>query len=240
MDENRKPGYLALIPAEVRYDTVLAPNAKLLYGEITALAGADGYCWATNDYFARLYQMDKRTISRLIAQLQERGHIQVEMVRKNGGKGSIDYRKIFIGRKLMNAAKGIDKNVYTPRQKYREGIDKNVQVFNKEELTRKNDTPISPEGMALFERFWQAYPKKKAKAKARQAWAKLKPDMALCRTMAAALEAQKRSETWQRDDGRYIPYPATWLNQRRWEDEPDKAAPVVSERKSQGGGYGWQ
>lgn len=239
MDENRKPGYLALIPAEVRYDTTLAPNAKLLYGEITALAGADGFCWASNEYFSRLYQMDKRTISRLIGQLQELGHIQVEMVRKNGGAGPIEYRKIFIGRKVLNASRGMDKNVYTPRQKNRGGMDKNVQEY-KGELTRKNETPISPEGTALFERFWQAYPKKKAKAKARQAWDKLKPDMEMCKAMAAALDQQKRSESWVRDDGRYIPYPATWLNQRRWEDEPDKAAPAASGANSQGGGYGWQ
>lgn len=239
MEENRKPGYLALIPAEVRYDTTLAPNAKLLYGEITALAGADGFCWASNEYFSRLYQMDKRTISRLIGQLQELGHIQVEMVRKNGGAGPIEYRKIFIGRKVLNASRGIDKNVHTPRQKYREGIDKNVQEY-KGELTRKNDSPISPDRVALFDRFWQAYPKKKAKAKARQAWVKLKPDMELCKIMAAALDQQKRSETWKREDGRFIPYPATWLNQRRWEDEPDKAAPAASGGDSQGGGYGWQ
>lgn len=40
--------------------------------------------------------------------------------------------------------------------------------------------------------------------------------------MAAALERDKRSRDWQRDDGAYIPYPASWLNGRRWEDEPDK------------------
>lgn len=219
----RKPGYLALIPAEVRYDTGLAPNAKLLYGEITALAGADGFCWATNDYFAKLYQMDKRTISRLINDLKDRGHVEVEIIRKRGGEGPIELRKIFIGRKVMAASKGIDKNVHTPRQKCREGQDKIVQD-NNVYLTSKNDTPIPPEGAALFERFWKAYPKKKAKATARKAWAKLNPDMELCRTMSAALEKQKRSDDWLRDGGRYIPYPATWINQRRWEDElPDGA-----------------
>lgn len=239
MDENRKPGYLALIPAEVRYDTTLAPNAKLLYGEITALAGADGFCWASNEYFSRLYQMDKRTISRLIGQLQDLGHIQVEMVRKNGGAGPIEYRKIFIGRKVLNASRGIDKNVHTPRQNYRGGIDKNVQDY-KDELTRKNNTPLPPEVEALFERFWASYPKHKAKAAAKKAWGKLNPSMELCRTMSAALDAQKKSFDWTKDNGRYIPYASTWLNQRRWEDEPDKAAPAASGVKSQGGGYGWQ
>ena len=142
MDE-RKPGYLALIPAEVRYDVELAPNAKLLYGEITALAGADGFCWATNDYFAKLYGVEKRTISRLIGTLESRGHIEVEIVRKKGGSGPIDCRKIFIGRRVLAASWGIDKIVHTPRQNCPEGMDKNVQVY-KDYLTSKNDTPLPP------------------------------------------------------------------------------------------------
>lgn len=77
----------------------------------------------------------------------------------------------------------------------------------------------------MFERFWSAYPNKKAKEKARRAWNRLRPDMALCRRMAAALELDKQSVAWQKDDGRYIPHPATWLNGRRWEDE--HKAPVL-------------
>ena len=73
----------------------------------------------------------------------------------------------------------------------------------------------------LFDRFWAAYPKKKGKESARRAWRKLRPDMALCRVMASALDRQKQSEDWRRDGGKYIPYPASWLNGRRWEDEPD-------------------
>lgn len=89
----------------------------------------------------------------------------------------------------------------------------------------KNKPPIPPEGAAeqakLFERFWKAYPRHTAKADAKKAWDKLKPDLPLCHTMAAALKWQKQSESWQRDKGRYIPMAATWLNQRRWEDEMD-------------------
>ena len=220
--EERLPGYLAVIPAEVRYDTVLAPNAKLLYGEITALAGADGYCWASNDYFARLYQMDKRTISRLIGTLQEQGHIRVEVVRKKGGKGPIEVRKIYIGRRVSEARRGIDKNVHTPGQNCREGIDKIVQDY-KDELTSNNDTPLPPCANELFDRFWQAYPKKRDKVRARKAWDKLKPDLALCRVMSKALAIQKKSKEWKKDGGEFIPYPATWLNGRRWEDEVSEA-----------------
>ena len=76
----------------------------------------------------------------------------------------------------------------------------------------------------LFERFWKAYPRKQDKERARRAWRKVNPDLALCRIMSAALERDKQSEQWQENGGKYIPHPSSWLNNRRWEDEV-KAAP---------------
>ena len=72
---NPLPTTHAVIPAAVRYDTALPPAARLLYGEITALCAQRGYCWATNDYFAGLYQVRRNTISIWINQLIERGHL---------------------------------------------------------------------------------------------------------------------------------------------------------------------
>ena len=101
------------------------------------------------------------------------------------------------------------------------------------------NTPYSPpEGdgeqgvdWALFEQFWAAYPRKQNKERTRRAWKKLRPDLALCRTMSAALERDKRSEQWRKDNGAFIPHPSSWLNGRRWEDEgppgvPDKPEPL--------------
>lgn len=73
---------------------------------------------------------------------------------------------------------------------------------------------------AAFERFWNAYPRKTGKGKALDAWKKLKKGAGLLPAMLKALEWQRESDQWQRDGGQYIPYPATWLNQRRWEDDP--------------------
>ncbi|GAB3326198.1 helix-turn-helix domain-containing protein [Larkinella ripae] len=74
-----QPTYFAVIPASVRYDKDLPPNAKLLYGEITALANREGYCFASNQYFAELYDVDKTRISKWISALQKKGYVRVEI-----------------------------------------------------------------------------------------------------------------------------------------------------------------
>lgn len=67
-----------------------------------------------------------------------------------------------------------------------------------------------------FAAFWNAYPKKVSKAAAEKAWKKAKADL---QTVLNAIERAKVSADWQKDGGQFIPYPASWLNGRRWEDE---------------------
>lgn len=76
-----------------------------------------------------------------------------------------------------------------------------------------------------FEQFWSSYPCKVARLRAEKAFRTLAPDGDTFTLMLSGLERQKRSRQWHRDDGEYIPHPATWLNQHRWEDErpPSKA-----------------
>ncbi len=70
-----------------------------------------------------------------------------------------------------------------------------------------------------FTEFWQAYPRKKSKGDAEKAWLKLKPDEALSGKILAAVARAKVSPDWRREGGKFIPYPATWLNAKGWEDE---------------------
>lgn len=70
-----------------------------------------------------------------------------------------------------------------------------------------------------FLAFWMAYPRKVGKGAAERVWAKLKGDPEVFGKILKAVENQKTGESWNRDNGIYIPHPATWLNQRRWEDE---------------------
>lgn len=122
-----KPGYYAVIPADVRYDKTIPANAKLLYGEISALIGAEGFCYASNQYFAGLFNVAEETISRLLAKLEKAGHIIRELVRDSDGQ--IVQRKIFL-RVSISDAHPLDDFVNTSPQKDQEGIDEKVKETN--------------------------------------------------------------------------------------------------------------
>jgi len=82
--------------------------------------------------------------------------------------------------------------------------------------------PVAREedGPADFAVFWEAYPKRTKRAEAERAWAQLKPTRGLLRVMLEALGWQKLSPEWLKDSRQYVPNGASWLNGRRWEDEP--------------------
>lgn len=88
--------------------------------------------------------------------------------------------------------------------------------------TKKAPAPKPKGGKAserYFNEFWAEYPKKRSKQAAQNAWKRLAPDKELYAKIMAALTEQKKSAEWQREGGRFIPYPATWLNGGCWDDE---------------------
>lgn len=108
-----KKSYFAIIPANVRYDDDLSANAKLLYGEITALCNEKGYCWASNDYFSQLYGKSTRTIRRWISDLTDKNYIQSKISKEDG-----NLRLISIAEPLWTKMSlPTDKNVLTPTDK---------------------------------------------------------------------------------------------------------------------------
>jgi hypothetical protein len=86
-----------------------------------------------------------------------------------------------------------------------------TKASTREEKRRDNNTHH-------FAEFWRHYPKKVGKHEAQKAFLKLHPDAALFERMLRALAAACSSEQWRRDDGKFIPHAATWLNNRRFED----------------------
>ena len=92
--EEKQPSYYSIIPSTIRYDKRLKFAERLLYGEITALMGKEGYCYASNNYFANLYEVIPGTISRWISHLAKLGYIVVEVIRND--KNEVIERRIYI------------------------------------------------------------------------------------------------------------------------------------------------
>jgi hypothetical protein len=89
--EIEKPSYYAVIPANVRYSDIPA-NAKLLYGEITALCQQEGFCWASDTHFKDLYGVSRKTANGWVKMLEKKGFIKVETERSP--KGTL--RKLYL------------------------------------------------------------------------------------------------------------------------------------------------
>ena len=93
-------------------------------------------------------------------------------------------------------------------------------LHREEEVEIEVEPNIEPKQKTSgFERFWISYPRKRSKGQAEKAWKALKPNEHLQDRLLVALEKAKTSADWLKDGGRFIPYPATWLNARGWEDD---------------------
>lgn len=131
MEEQQK-AYYAIIPANVRYDKDLAPNAKLLYGEITALCNEKGYCWASNQYFADLYHSSISAVQKWVSALVKKGYINLELVYKEGTK-QILQRKLCIT-PGVNIYTTSHKNLYDPGVKNYMTPGVNICVENNKDI----------------------------------------------------------------------------------------------------------
>jgi len=119
--ENIKKAYYSVIPADVRYHpSFKGGDPRLLYGEISALCNDRGYCWATNDYFADLYQVEARTIQRWLLQL-----VKAEFIYIDNTKGR---RKIFISKKLAVNLDGINDEDVPEEEAPKEEKPKKVAI----------------------------------------------------------------------------------------------------------------
>ncbi len=241
MNEHR--GFYAIIPAIVRYDNQLNGNAKLLYGELTALANERGYCWATNQYFASLYNVSKRTIISWMKQLEKRKYIKIQVFYKPDSK-IVDRRHIYIlpfptdtefytpseenfityGK---NIHEGGEENFTTPSE---ENFTENNTLINNTKNNTKNIYSVEQSSTMseLFEKVWKTYPKKTNKKKAKEQFLKkIKSD-----------EDFERFKTGYKDYLKYIKlndwyHPQElfrWIRDERFNDEYDSSETTTQAR----------
>lgn len=219
-------GYYAIIPATVRYDDELTPVAKLLYAEITALTNAEGYCWATNAYFAELYKMHEKSISRLISLLEKRGYIRSEV----GKKGYKTYRNLYVVDSNptvtldsnpsvtadSNQSVTLDSNPIVTQNTLKE-INNKTNI--KDKKINKKNVPNS-EYEAEFETIWGNYPKKVGKKKALSSYIKArKVNKYTYETIKLGLERYIRHLEDTCEDYQFIKDGKTWFNGEGWNDD---------------------
>ena len=124
-----------------------------------------------------------------------------------------DYDKWVVVSKMITGIKNDTRGYQKQSQRGIKNEPHNIQ-YNKH-ITKYNSD-------ILFEIFYKEYPKKVGKENARKAFKKLDFNETLLNTMILAIKAQRGSEQWIKNDGEFIPHPATWLNGKRWLDEVKK------------------
>lgn len=233
--------YYAIIPANVRYDKRLTANAKLLYGEITALCNEKGYCWARNSYFAELYGVSKTTISKWINQLIEYKYLFSEIKYRDGSKEiETRYLKIIdisatedcvpIKEKL----KGYKRKVKDPiKEKLKGGIKEklkdNITCLNTTVNTTVNNNIYEQD----FEKLWTLYPNKKGKDKAKTAYIKAIKSGVTFEEIEQGVKNYAEECRVKKIEKQYIRHGSTWFNNKGWQDEYDLKVNTPKQQEEQ-------
>lgn len=147
-----QPNFYAVLPASVRYDKELMDKAKLLYAEISALANKEGYCFASNKYFADLYGVSTRQIITLINNLEDKGYIKIER--------NVKSRKIFIFGGFT-----VKKTSPQGEENFTQQGEENF-THNNTSINNINNNIYTPE----FEEWYQRYPNKFNKQQTFKNW----------------------------------------------------------------------
>lgn len=204
MAREEKPSYYAILTASVRYDKDLNFGTRLLYAEITALSNVNGKCWAGDDYFMSLYEVSKRTIQSWLKSLEDKGYISREVVYKKGTK-EIEKRFITL---THETALPYSRNMRNP-----------IAEICVDNTTSNNTTSSNIKPMVDFDKFWELYPNKKAKGQAIKKFSTAVKDKETYDLIIEDLNNRHRCKDWQKEKGKYIPHPSTYLNAMGWLDE---------------------
>jgi hypothetical protein len=163
--------------------------------------------------YARLFGCDKHTAKKIIDELRKKGICEYV----TNGLGNVT----LINRRMDKEEKIRESNrKRKEKQRSRESHKKVIPLSSSsKDSSSKDTTKKTKNTCAGFDNFWQEYPRKKSKGQAEKAWEKIKPNKALLATMIDKIKQAKNSNEWIKENGQFIPYPATWLNAKGWEDE---------------------
>lgn len=186
----------------------------------------DGKSWTYNsmDAFSKLFPFwSVGQIRRIISKLEANGAIHIGNFNQKGFDRTQWYALDETITALYENNNCICRNQQMEVLKSADGCVENDRPIPDSKPYSKPDSKHIYGG---FDSFWSSYPRKEAKAEAQKAFKKINATAALLEQILAAIEDQKKSESWVKDGGKYIPHAATWLNGRRWEDEVTPTKPT--------------
>lgn len=204
-----QPSYYGFITAEVRYDADLTGDEKILYAEITALSNKHGYCYASNDYFAKLFSVTNVTVSRRINKLKDKGYLKI--IYKRSGT-VVTNRKIYPLTQTITAVNNPDNGPLTDEATAVNRTVKENTITNNT-ITKNNITLTEH---AHFEEWWTLYKKRGVKAKTVPAFNKIMELYDYETVKKGTIDYMKSI-----DDKKYLAHATTFLNQYRFLDVHD-------------------
>ena len=206
-------GY-GVVGKKVMRDKNLTVIAKAVYCYLATFGNGS---YPSRSLITEELGINKDTYTKQLAQLKKLGYIRVEQVRTNGGV--FKHNIYFIEQvPCPNSPDTVPPDTVPPDTVK---PDTNITSSISTSLNSTSDnTPLPPkgEGETDFDKFWAVYPRKVSKPQAMRSWKKAVTNEKTVKEIMAAVEMAKASADWKKDGGKYIPYPATWLNNRRWED----------------------
>ena len=231
-DDKNTSGAFEQVPVELLKDTGLTDSEVVYYVLIIRLSHKEGYCYMSSRELGKLRGKGMRTAQRVVESLKKKGYIKAVVYTDERGKS---HRKIFPVR-YVKSGMGVKIDIGSYDKSDVGGTSNLSPTYVKSgtQIILKNNTKMNKSANAdlrkrassqqdktetMFNEFYQAYPKKKDKARAKQAFFKIKNLPDVFPSMMQALEKQKAAADWQKDNGQFIPYAAKWLNNERWEDE---------------------
>jgi hypothetical protein len=194
------------IPAEVLQCPDINDKQKMLLGLIIGFYPKG--LMMSNDELGKLLMLNSDYVSQLINDLEAKKYIRITAAQSK-------YRKIYFEKNLK-----VDDSLLLEKPQ-----SKTVLLRGKPKHTLRKTSNIIQRNInnttlaQCFNDLWSKYPKKTAKADAEKAFNKLNPDKVLFDTIMAALARHKQTESWQKENGKYIPKLVNWLKGERWKDE---------------------
>lgn len=182
-----------------------------------------GWCYASRQTIGKFIGVTKQSIFSTIKRLEKKNIIE-----KDDETKYLRTTEKWFNIVVINRLKHLGKETI-PSVKKTDGVVKKTDGIGKETLPNIDKDIDKDKNTEAFDKFYLLYPKKKSRITALKAFQKLSPNPSLLKIILDDVEKKKNTKQWKKDDGQFIPYPATYLNQHQWTDEEVKTTNIKKE-----------